>query len=271
MSRLEDDETVGARVATLPERREAHPGLDRELSLELGYGRDNGSVVARVSDEQDRARGPEVALLRSEPPLGRLNIMEPHLGFDDRIELVGRGDPVGAAQVAGDGHGHLGLPRDGRSEAGRKTLEQRQMGLVPNSRGDRVDPQAQFMAKHGRQSREHVNVHVWGDASLDPDDLAMGDRGRTRNGPTAESGRHPSVVELISDAAKKMPAPIGASLRCCLSGWHGPRMAAAAWRGVTSDFTGAWNMTCYERCRKWRSILDRHTTCYRERLEGRFR
>src|SRR4029078_4558322 len=120
----------------------ARSGPDGELSLDLGYGRDDATVVAVVSDEKDGASGSEVALFCAKLALGLLDVVKASLGFDDRIEIVGRDcrDAVGGAQLAGDGERAPRPPRADGSESGREPLKQRDMALVSNRRSDRVYP-----------------------------------------------------------------------------------------------------------------------------------
>jgi len=98
--------------------------------------------VARVSDEKDGARGSEVALFCAKLALGLLDVVKASLGFDDRIEIVGRDcrDAVGTSRISGERDRDLGLSRDVGSESGGEPLKQRDMALVSNRRSDRVYP-----------------------------------------------------------------------------------------------------------------------------------
>src|SRR5690349_315828 len=159
---LEDDEAVGAGVATSLQRGEARPGADGKLSLEIGYSGDDGAVMARVSYEKDGALSSEVTLFRAESTFGRLDVVQSGLGFDDGVKVASLGgdDAVRATHVAWERDRDLGLPGDVGSEPSGEPFQESDVGLVPHRRADRVDADAQFATEHRRDPRKQIDVDV---------------------------------------------------------------------------------------------------------------
>jgi hypothetical protein len=116
--------------------------------------------VTGVRHEQDRSLRVEVALFPAESPLRGLDVIEPSLRLDDRIEVRSKRDAVDASAIAGDGHGDLRPPPDGRCESRGESAEEPKVGLFTDWCRDGVQAEAELMAKDRRDPRHEVQVDV---------------------------------------------------------------------------------------------------------------
>ena len=144
------------------------------------------------------------------------------------------------------------------------------MSFVTDSRRDRVDPNTQLVTEHRSQASEHFDIDMRSGASFDTDHLGMRDPGRHRHAPTAEAGGHAGVVELVANAVEKPSSSSSSPLGHRLSGRHAQTVPRTPSRGLNPDFTGAWNLTCYEPRLKPSSLVVCHITCYERRQNSPF-
>lgn len=200
---LENHEAVTAWIGTVTERSQALARVDRGLATELRDLGDHGPVVSSVRDEHDRSLRAEIPLLPAESPLCGLDVVEPGLRFDDRIEFACRSDAVSAPEVARDGHRHLGAPQDGTDEPRGKPAEEREVRLVPHGRRPWVDAEDQLMAKDRCNPRHQVDIDVGGEAGLDPPNLRVRDPERRADLASAKPRAEPRTPEILAEPAKQ--------------------------------------------------------------------
>jgi hypothetical protein len=123
--------------------------------------------MSGIRDQEDCALRAEVALLGSDPTHDGLDVVDPCLGLDHRIEAMCCGDPVGAAPITWDRDGDLGTPADRFVQSSSESPKQRDVGLVANRQPEGMDADAQFVPQRGGDARKKVKVDVRGGPGFD--------------------------------------------------------------------------------------------------------
>jgi hypothetical protein len=210
---LHEEKAVPTRILIASQRHQARPRGDRELFAQVEDLPHDPSVVTRVGYEEDRALGAQIALLRPKSPDDGLDVGEACLRLDDGIKLLALDHAIPAARVTGERDRYFRTPLDGRGESRSEPCEQREMGLVPHRRIDRMDGHAQLSTQYGGHACEQVQVDVGGKASLDPPHLRMGDADHTTELARTDSGRDPQALQFLAGAMQEVPPSPGSALR----------------------------------------------------------
>ena len=87
-TRSQHDERVAAWIMSELEGGETHPWRNREAPTKFGVCGDDGTIVSRVSDEQDHALASQVTLLGRDPTVERLKVDEAGLSLDFALQRV---------------------------------------------------------------------------------------------------------------------------------------------------------------------------------------
>ena len=203
--RLEDHQAVAARIESATERGQTVAGVDGELASELRDLVDDHPIVTGVRHEQDRALRVEVALLPTESPLRGLDVVEPSLRFDDRIEVDSKRDAVGASAIAGDGHGDLRPPPDGRCKPRGESAEEPKVRLVADWCRDGVEAEAELMAQDRRDPRYKIQVDVRGMPGLDPPNVGVGDADHRSDVASAQPRAESGAPEILAHSTEQDP------------------------------------------------------------------
>jgi hypothetical protein len=193
-------ETVAAGIVPSTEGLERAARVGRELHPQgRGPGEDS-PIVARVGEQQDCPGRAEVPLLGAQRTDGSLDVVESGLGFDRRVERPRCRDTIGRSEIARDRHGDLGLPPDRRMKPRGKAGEKRQVGTIADRRSDRVQPEAEFVAKYGRKPRKQVEVDVGCEAGFDGADMGVGHADERADPPGAQAGSCAGHAQVLADA-----------------------------------------------------------------------
>ena len=96
--------------------------------------------MPRVGDQDEDAATTEIALLRSDPTLDRLNVIDPSLRLHQYVDSGSVDDGIRTSSVSGDGNRDLRPPSQARRDSASKSFEQGDMGDVANWISVGVEP-----------------------------------------------------------------------------------------------------------------------------------
>jgi len=223
--RSEDNDAAPTRIATCGERRKHVPSSERhKLGEAIAKRSERGAVGSRVGDQEDEVTVRIVAVLQGQASLEGLAVREFGLGLDPgtprgwfRTADVG----VPGPEIALDWQRNLRPPAQARMEALSKAFEQRQLRSVPDRITSGVGPQAEIESEDRAPRPDVGDAHPIELASLETPQLAMGGTGRRTSIAQAESGGHPGVAMLLTEASDRIPGPASAAISRPFSRSHG--------------------------------------------------
>ena len=93
-------------------------------------GREDGAVVAGISDEQDHPTDPQVPLLDADPTLEGLKVLQSGLGLDHFVDCRTVDHDVGTPKVAGQRNGDLGTPPQPGTHSLMQSFDESQVSRV---------------------------------------------------------------------------------------------------------------------------------------------
>jgi hypothetical protein len=225
---LEDDETSATRISFSGQCRKAGSRPDWKSSSELRHARDHVAVVPGIGDQQDHAGYLQVALLRRDPALERLDVTETRLGLDDGRQVDPLDDRIRTATVTGDRHRDFRTPPDVVWQSTPAAFEEREMGFVAHGFPIGMDADVQLKAEDRGQSRGEFDRQL-GLTGLHTANVRVGHSNLTGKLALTHAVADPGIDELGHDLRPKLPNPAGAPVRGSFRKRHASIVAGDAY------------------------------------------
>ena len=153
----QDDECVATRISPPSKSREAGARADTEPSAKLLDIVDHDAVVPRGCGKQDDARRAQIALLRGDHSLQRLNVIQVRLGPDEDLETCTLDDRISAAMITRDRDRNLRAPTQTGVDPLAKTPEKREVSTVPHGIAGRVQTDSKLQTHDRGDTSDEID------------------------------------------------------------------------------------------------------------------
>jgi len=223
--RSQDDDSAPARITACGKGREHVSRVERkQLSEPLPEYGERSPVRVGRRHEEDEVTVRIVAVLQGQASLEGLAVREFGLGLDPgtpRGWVCTADVRVPGPEVSLDGQWNLRPPAQGCMQALPKAFEQRQLRPVTDRVAGRVSTKTEIQPNDRAPRPDVGDAHPIELASLETPQLAMGGTGRSTSIAQAESGGHPGVAMLLTEASDRIPGPASAAIFRPFSRSHG--------------------------------------------------
>src|SRR4029079_7745026 len=216
------------------------PRASRQHPAQTGSeGRERRAVRSGVRHEENQVTIGVVAELQGELALERLAVGDARLRLDPcpprpRVSTADLGVP--GPEVLLDREGNFRSPTQGRMEADAKSLEQRELGAVPDRIAGRVGPDREVETEHRKPCADVLEHHPSERPVLESEQLLVGAAARTCASPEAEAARNATHSMLLAGTNHRRAKTTSTTVARPFTGSHERIMSGAAALAVTRGF-----------------------------------